>query len=109
MNVLLYRHLHMITDWHHSKMAEAVEDKSRITWVLEVSFLVRREVSVSAAATHLRPKPRAARVTKVTSTRIRIFLKPNTFLCELAFRLHETSESAHWNRIIIKPLYSGVF
>ena len=47
MNVLLYRHLHMITDWHHSKMAEAVEDKSRITWVLEVSFLVRREVSVS--------------------------------------------------------------
>ena len=75
MNVLLYRHLHRITDWHHSKMAEAVEDRSRITWVLEVSFLVRREASVSAAATHLRPKPRAARVTKVTSTRIRIFLK----------------------------------
>ena len=112
MNVLLYRHLHRITDWHRSKMTEAVEDRSRITWVLEVSFLVRREASVSAAATHLRPKPRAARVkvkVKVTSTRIRIFLKPNTFLCELAFRLHETSESAHWNRIIIKPLYSGVF
>ena len=90
-------------------MTEAVEDRSRITWVIEVSFLVRREASVSAAATHLRPKPRAARVTKVTSTRIWIFLKPNTFLCELAFRLHETSESAHRNRIIIKPLYSGVF
>ena len=81
MNVLLYRHLHRITDWHRSKMTEAVEDRSRITWVLEVSFLVRREASVSAAATHLRPKPRAARVTKVTSTRIWIFLKPNTFLC----------------------------
>ena len=56
MNVLLYRHLHRITDWHRSKMAEAVEDRSRITWVLKVSFLVRR-----AAATHLRPKPRAAK------------------------------------------------
>ena len=89
MNVLLYRHLHKITDWHRSKMTEAVEDRSRITWVLEVSFLVRREASVSAAATHLRPTPRAARVTKVTSTRIRIFFKPNTFLCELPFRLHE--------------------
>ena len=89
MNVLLYRHLHRITDWHRSKMTEAVEDRSRITWVLEVSFLVRREASVSAAATHLRPTPRAARVTKVTSTRIRIFFKPNTFLCELPFRLHE--------------------
>ena len=47
MNVLLYRHLHRISDWHRSKMAEAVEDRTRITWVLEVSFLVWREASVS--------------------------------------------------------------
>ena len=32
-------------------MAEAVEDRSQITWVPEVSFRVRRDASVSAEAT----------------------------------------------------------
>ena len=62
----------------------------------------------SPAAESLRPAllmPNSiASFTKTPSTRIRIFLKPHKFLCELAFRPHETSESAHRNRIFFKPL-----
>ena len=41
---------------------------------------------------------------KTLSTRIQIFLKPHIFLSESAFHPHETSESAHRNRIFLKPL-----
>ena len=41
-------------------------------------------------------------------TRICIFSKPHTFLHERTFGPHETSESGHRNRIILKPLSRAV-
>ena len=49
---------------------------------------------------------RAERATfiKATSARIGIFLKPHIFLHVSALRPHQTSESRHRSRIVLKPL-----
>ena len=42
---------------------------------------------------------------RVLYTRIRVFLKPPIFFIhESTFRLHETSESADWNCIFLRPI-----